>query len=98
MTSMEMSRITYRIETPGPAEAMAAKIASDQSTGTFAALPGETEELRARIAARVADIRLLPPVGQPSFPGKGPVRRSFTGRTSISISRWMPSARIFRPS
>jgi ribulose 1,5-bisphosphate carboxylase large subunit-like protein len=39
-------RLTYRIETAGSPEAMAAKIASDQSTGTFVALPGETEELK----------------------------------------------------
>ena len=39
--------LTYRIETPGDRiEAMAAKIASDQSTGTFVAVPGETEEWR----------------------------------------------------
>ncbi len=49
-----MITLTYRIETPGSVEAMATKIASDQSTGTFVALPGETEELKARVAARVA--------------------------------------------
>ena len=47
-----MITLTYRIETPGSIEALAAKIASDQSTGTFVALPGETEELKARVAAR----------------------------------------------
>ena len=46
-----MITLTYRIETSGSIEAMAAKIASDQSTGTFVALPGETEELKARVAA-----------------------------------------------
>ena len=66
-----MIRLTYRIETPGPIEAMAAKIASDQSTGTFVALPGETEELKARVAARVGDIRPLPATDQPSFPDEG---------------------------
>ena len=63
-----MIRLTYRIETPGSPEAMASKIASDQSTGTFVALPGETEELKARVAARVADIRELPPTEHASFP------------------------------
>ncbi|WP_377294879.1 3-oxo-isoapionate-4-phosphate decarboxylase OiaX [Rhizobium sp. SG2393] len=66
-----MIRITYRIETPGSVEAMAAKIASDQSTGTFVALPGETEELKARVAARVCEIRPLPPADRPSFPEEG---------------------------
>jgi len=64
-------RLTYRIETPGSVEAMAAKIASDQSTGTFVALPGETEELKARVAARVADIRALPATDRASFPEEG---------------------------
>jgi ribulose-bisphosphate carboxylase large chain len=47
---------------------MAKKIASDQSTGTFVALPGETEELKARVAARVAGVRELPPTQHASFP------------------------------
>lgn len=68
---MDMIRITYRIETPGSVEAIAAKIASDQSTGTFVALPGETEELKARVAARVCEIRPLPPADRPSFPEEG---------------------------
>ena len=59
--------LTYRIETAGSIEALAAKIASDQSTGTFVPVPGETEELKARVAARVVAIRHLPPVALPSF-------------------------------
>ena len=39
-------RVRYRIETAGDPEALAAKIASDQSTGTFTELPGETEAVR----------------------------------------------------
>lgn len=61
--------LTYRIETPGDKiEAMAAKIASDQSTGTFVPIPGETEELKARVAARVLAIRRLPDSPFPSWP------------------------------
>ncbi|KAA0692598.1 ribulose 1,5-bisphosphate carboxylase [Neorhizobium sp. P12A] len=63
-----MITLTYRIETPGSVEAMAAKIASDQSTGTFVAVPGETEELKARVAARVTAIRPLPNAPAPSWP------------------------------
>lgn len=63
-----MIRLTYRIETPGLIEAMAEKIASDQSTGTFVTLPGETPELKARVAARVAAIRPLPATHEASFP------------------------------
>ena len=73
-------RVTYRIETPGSVEAMAEKIASDQSTGTFVAVPGETEELKARVAARVVAIRPLEDAVSPSWPeaaaGHGPIRRA----------------------
>jgi len=60
--------LTYRIETPGSTEALAAKIASDQSTGTFVPLPGETPELKARVAARVLAIRHLGSTATPSLP------------------------------
>ena len=72
-----MIRVTYRIETPDTVEAMAAKIASDQSTGTFVALPGETEELKARVAARVAEIRPLPAAERASFPEEAKGARQF---------------------
>jgi ribulose 1,5-bisphosphate carboxylase large subunit-like protein len=65
-------KLTYRIETAGDIEALAAKIASDQSTGTFVALPGETPELKARVAARVGGIRPLEPSSVPSFPQDEP--------------------------
>ena len=64
--------LTYRIETAASVEALAAKIASDQSTGTFVAVPGETEELKARVAARVTAIRHLESTATPSFPDRGP--------------------------
>jgi ribulose-bisphosphate carboxylase large chain len=73
-----MITLTYRIETAGSIEALAAKIASDQSTGTFVALPGETEELKARVAARVLEIRHLADAEHPSIPeaGSGPFKRA----------------------
>ncbi|MFO1132881.1 MAG: 3-oxo-isoapionate-4-phosphate decarboxylase OiaX [Hyphomicrobiales bacterium] len=73
-----MIRLTYLIETEGSPEKLAAKIASDQSTGTFVAVPGETEELKARVAARVADVRPLAPSRIPSFPAdsSGPFNRA----------------------
>ncbi|MBZ9764492.1 ribulose-bisphosphate carboxylase large subunit family protein [Mesorhizobium sp. CA8] len=73
-----MITLTYRIETSGSIEALAAKIASDQSTGTFVAVPGETEELKTRVAARVLAIRHLPDAAQPSIPeaGGGPFKRA----------------------
>ena len=71
-------KLTYRIETAGNIEALAAKIASDQSTGTFVPLAAETEELKNRVAARVVAIRNLPPTNTPSFPTdeSGPFHRA----------------------
>ncbi|RUX51883.1 ribulose 1,5-bisphosphate carboxylase [Mesorhizobium sp. M4A.F.Ca.ET.050.02.1.1] len=63
--------VTYRVETPGSPEALAAKIASDQSTGTFVDLPGETPELKARAAARVVAFERLDTAGAPSLPARG---------------------------
>ena len=71
--------VTYRIETAGSIEAMAEKIASDQSTGTFVPVPGETPELKQRVAARVLSIRPLADAERPSWPewdGKAPIRRA----------------------
>jgi 3-oxoisoapionate-4-phosphate decarboxylase len=60
-------RLTYLIETAGSPEKLADKIASDQSTGTFVALPGETKELKNRV----------PSIAVPSIPTDetGPFKR-----------------------
>ena len=73
-----MIRLTYLIETAGDPEKLAAKIASDQSTGTFVALARETEELKARVAARVVAVRRLEPSNTSSFPSTeaGPFNRA----------------------
>ncbi|WP_075293084.1 3-oxo-isoapionate-4-phosphate decarboxylase OiaX [Pararhizobium arenae] len=71
--------MTYLIECAGDPARFAAKIASDQSTGTFVELPGETPELKARVAAKVVAIRELPSQEIPSFPQPdtgGPFRRA----------------------
>lgn len=65
---MAVVRVTYRIETAGDIGRMAEKIASDQSTGTFVPVPGETPDLKARCAARVSGIRMLEPHERPAFP------------------------------
>ncbi len=77
-TAQSFITLTYLIETTGNPEALAAQIASDQSTGTFVAVPGETEELKNRVAARVVALRPLPPVAVPSFPSDaaGPFHRA----------------------
>jgi ribulose-bisphosphate carboxylase large chain len=78
--SQSVIRVTYRIEAAGDVAALAAKIASDQSTGTFVPTPGETPALKARVGARVVALRKLEPVSTPSFPeadrqARGPYAR-----------------------
>lgn len=66
-----MERITakYYIETPYAPEKAAQVLAGEQSSGTFVAVPGETEELKQRFAARVENITLLESVTEPAIPG-----------------------------
>lgn len=70
---------TYWIETPASLEKAAQTLASEQSSGTFVAVPGETEALKHRHAARVEQIDALETVSAPSLPGPtsgGPFRRA----------------------
>ena len=66
---MERIVATYLIETPLAVAKAAASLAGEQSSGTFVAVPGETEELKQRFAARVEKITLLETVTTPSLPG-----------------------------
>ena len=79
----------YLIETPHPVEAAAEAIAGEQSCGTFVAVPGETEELRARARARVASITILGSASEPSLPGSRPPREHTGpikyGRAEVTI-------------
>ena len=68
MTS-ERILATYRIETPFALEKAAAAMAGEQSSGTFVAIPGETDELRARHGAQVLHIRELDAADGPSLLG-----------------------------
>jgi ribulose-bisphosphate carboxylase large chain len=78
---------TYLIETPLAVADAAAVLAGEQSSGTFVAVPGETEELKARFAASVERIDELDSVAEPSLPGcrrgRGPFQRA---RVEISWS------------
>lgn len=60
---------TYLIETPHPLAAAAEVLAGEQSSGTFVAVPGETDELRQRFRARVESVQELDSVAAPSLPG-----------------------------
>ncbi len=66
---MERILATYYIETPYAPEKAAAVLAGEQSSGTFVAVPGETEELKQRFAARVESVQLLETVKEPAIPG-----------------------------
>ena len=65
----------YFIESPEPLDRAAEVIAGEQSSGTFLALPGETDELKERSRARVLRIDPLPPVPVPSLPSAHAERR-----------------------
>ena len=64
-------RARYWIETAFPLAQAAETMAGEQSTGTFTRVPGETDELRERHAARVESIHELDSVSAPSLPGAG---------------------------
>ena len=66
---MERVFAEYLIETPYDVEQASAVLAGEQSSGTFVSVPGETEELKKRFAARVEDIQLLDLADEPSIPG-----------------------------
>src|SRR5437016_11080727 len=70
---------TYLIETPLPIQQAANVLAGEQSSGTFVAVPGETDALRERFGAKVEKITELESVDTPGVPGSrrdGPFRRA----------------------
>src|SRR5580658_1652800 len=81
-TNLDRIYARYWIETAFPLEAAAATMAGEQSTGTFIRVPGETDELRERFAARVEEITEIGTVDRPSLPGSG-----LPKNTSASVTR-----------
>jgi ribulose-bisphosphate carboxylase large chain len=75
---------TYHIETPYDLEYAAKVMAGEQSTGTFIAVPGETEELKDKFSAKVVSIEELEVVSTPTLPGSKPPKGS---NGSISYHR-----------
>src|SRR5215469_3286947 len=69
MIFMERIFATYLIETPLAVEKAATVLAGEQSFGTFVAVPGETEELKSRFAARIEKITPRETVNEPALPG-----------------------------
>ena len=89
--SPDRIRARYWIETAYPLEDAAAIMAGEQSTGTFVRVPGETDELRERHAARVEEIVELGTVDAPSLPGSGLPRRHsgpVVRRTAEVVLSW----------
>lgn len=82
---MERVFAEYYIETPYAVEQAAAELAGEQSSGTFVAVPGETEELKQRFAARVDAIELLDLVDEPSIPG-GMISGKKYQRAKVKVS------------
>jgi ribulose-bisphosphate carboxylase large chain len=82
-----VERITakYYIETPYPIEKAAQVLAGEQSSGTFVAVPGETEELKQRFAARVEKIEQLESVKEPAIPG-AIAKEGLYHRANIEVS------------
>lgn len=83
-------RITaeYLVETPLTLEAAAETMAGEQSTGTFTRVPGETDELRERFAARIESIEQVDSCPSPSLPGARSLRGGTVyqrGRVRISF-------------
>ncbi len=82
---MERILATYLIETPHPVEKAAAVLAGEQSSGTFVAVPGETDELKTRFSARVESIEVLDEVHAPVLPGDHSGNKTYT-RAKVSVS------------
>ena len=61
----------YLIETPHSIERALDKMLSLQSTGTFTAVPGETDALKRRFAIDITEIVPLEPVARASLPVMG---------------------------
>ena len=83
-------RITaeYLVETPLTLEAAAETMAGEQSTGTFTRVPGETDELRERFAAKIESIEQVDSYPTPSLPGASSPRGGTDyqrGRVRISF-------------
>lgn len=66
---MDRFSAEYLIETAIPPAKAAEIMAGEQSSGTFLPVPGETDELKARFAARVEQLEIIGTTAAPSLPG-----------------------------
>jgi ribulose-bisphosphate carboxylase large chain len=86
--SSERIQGTYLIETPLEIERAAEVLAGEQSSGTFVAVPGETEELRQRFGAKVERITEIDSAARtPSLPGsRHKIARPIYRRAEVIVS------------
>lgn len=80
---MDRLTATYRLESPGSIDEAAAILAGEQSSGTFVPVPGESDALRERFAARVEAISDRQRVSAPSLPGAAPSKRGYEQATVV---------------
>lgn len=92
---MEQVIAEYLLETPFPPEQVAAAMAGEQSSGTFVRVAGETDELRARSAARVLEVVALDDSDTQTLSSAYLARKQITGpfhRARVRIA--FPTANI----
>jgi len=79
----------YWIETAYPLREAVETMAGEQSSGTFVKVPGETEELKHRHAARVEQLEEIDDVvGGPSLPGSRVPKGGAVYRRAIATLSW----------
>ncbi|MCB1535030.1 MAG: ribulose-bisphosphate carboxylase large subunit family protein [Rhodoblastus sp.] len=87
--SMQRIEADYLLETPADVRRVAEFMAGEQSSGTFVAIPGETPELKARVAAQVTRLEIIDETGlAPSLPSarlKAPVGGKYR-RALVTLS------------
>jgi len=82
-------RAVYLLETPFDPARVADVMAGEQSSGTFVRVQGETDALRARMAAIVESVQELDAAPQPSLPNAWLQRRDIGGpwrRARVTLS------------
>lgn len=86
---MERLVAEYWVESPLDLADAAASMAGEQSTGTFTRVPGETDALRERFAARVESVETISVAAKPALSGAAapePGKSYQAGKVRISFS------------
>lgn len=76
----------YLIETPIDPAVAADAMAGEQSSGTFVKIPGETEALKARAAARVERLTVIGSALAPALPGAAAAGDGGITRAEVTLS------------